>query len=426
MRSIFTVRPRPGATPRASRRARPAAREIGAPRGRIARVVPGEHRGCELVEQALVGRGALRDLERGAEQVRLAAVPVELERRAQVLAAQLDAERAERERELLGRVVALLGIAQGERERRAPAQLDPHDELLARAAGERRLEREHRLSREPREAGGLGVVETDALEAHGRERHELDLGAPGGVDLDDERALGAGLADVVRREAARVPGGGLRAHRLALVHVSERPVGVAAVELLGRAGRIALARARRSVDLRVQHRDRGRAGRRAAAARRDWRPRPRWRGRSRRRGRAVAPSASVSSNDDGLVRQRERAARLRERRQRVARIVVAAGDDRRRCRPRSRARAARAHGAAQRARPRCARRDRRRSRAHARRARSRACRRARTPRARRRGRGLAHRRRGSRTGRRDGNPRCGRSAAWGSQTSPAVGRRRSA
>ena len=125
----------------------------------------------------------------------------------------------------------------------------------------RRLEGDHRLAGQPGEAGGADVVEAQPLEAHRRERHELDLGPARGVDLDDERALGARLADVVRREAARVPGGRLRAHLLALVHVAERPVGVAAIEVLGRAGRIALARARRPVDLRVQHGDRGRAGR---------------------------------------------------------------------------------------------------------------------------------------------------------------------
>ena len=147
--------------------------------------------------------------------------------------------------------------------------------------------------------GRRDVVEPQALEAHGRERHELDLGAAGRVDLDDERALGAGLADVVRREAAGVPGGRLRAQLLAQVDVAERPVGVAAVEILGRAGRVALARGRRAVDLRVQHGDRGRARRGRQQLGEVRRPRPRSRGRSATTCPRIAPSSSASSTTTG-------------------------------------------------------------------------------------------------------------------------------
>ena len=178
----------------------------------------------------------------------------------------------------------------------------------------------------PGQAGGLDVGEQHALEAHRRERHELDLGTAGGVDLDDERALGAGLAHVVRREAAGIPRGRLRPDLLALVHVAERPVRIAAVELLGRAGRVALARAGSAVDLGVQHRDRGGARRRrhqlgqvGALV------------RARVADRDDVPERSAigigQRHHDGLVGQRERAARLRQRRQCSARVVVAAGHD---------------------------------------------------------------------------------------------------
>ncbi len=264
-------------------------RDVRAAGERIAAVLAGQGRRRELVEQALLGRGAAGDLERRAEQVGLAAVLVEVERRAQVLAAQLGAQRAERERQLLGGGRALLGIAQRERERRAPAQIDAHDELLARSSRLRRLQRDHRLARESGEARGRDVRHPQPLEAHRRERHELDLGPPAGVDLDDECALGAGLADVVRRETARVPGRRLRAHRLTLVHVAERPVGVAAVEILGGARRVALARAvRRRRPARAGRRPRSRSAP-AAAAGRDWRPRPHWRGPPRRCARASRP-----------------------------------------------------------------------------------------------------------------------------------------
>ena len=223
---------------------------------------------------------------------------------------------------------ALLGVAQGERERRAAAQLQPHDQLLTRGARLRRLERDHRLAgerrRDPRRATSSRRRRSKRTR---RERHELDLGPSGGVDLDDQCALGARLADIVRREAARVPGGRLRAHLLALVHVAERPVGVAAIEILGRAGRIALARARQP--------------RRPAHAARRSRPGPAPAASAAAR---LAPSAALAwpiattcpsrravgvreLDGDGLVRERERAAGLRERSERAARIVVAARDD---------------------------------------------------------------------------------------------------
>ena len=180
--------------------------------------------------------------------------------------------------------------------------------------------------RRDRRARGRDVGEAQPLESHRREGHELDLRPPARVDLDDERALRARLADIVRREAARIPGRRLRAHRLALVHVAERPVGVAAVEILGRAGGIALARARGAVDLRMQDGDRGGARR------------PRQQlgeigalGRARVTHCDHVPERRTfcvgELDDDGLVRQRERAARFRERRECRPRIVVAARDD---------------------------------------------------------------------------------------------------
>ena len=311
-------------------------RDVRAAGERIAAVLAGQRRRRELVEQALLGRGAAGDLERRAEQVGLATVLVEIERRAQVLAAQLGAQRAERERQLLGRGRALLGIAQRERERRAPAQVDAHDELLARSSRLRRLQRHHRLAREAGEARGRDVRHPQPLEAHRRQRHELDLGPPAGVDLDDECALRAGLADVVRREAARVPGGRLLCASPDARARGRAPSRRSRGRVLGGARRIALARAARAVDLRVQHGDRGRARSlrqqlgevgalgRTGVAHRDDVP--------ERRARVVG-----ELDDDRLVRQGERAAGLRERRERASRVVVAARDHDGRAGPRTRA-----------------------------------------------------------------------------------------
>ena len=296
------------------------------PGRRVARVLARQKRRSELVQQGLLRGGAARDLKRRTEQVRLTSMPVEVERRAQVLATQLGAERAQSERDLLGRAAALLGIAQRRSERRASPQLEPHDELLALGAGLRRLQGDQRLGREA--ARGL------------RRRHRRAAGArsarpraartrPGRGPRRRSRrpgALGARLAHVVRREAARVPGRRLGAHLLALVHVAECPVGVAAIEVFGRAGRVALARARRPVDLGMQDGDRD-GSRRLRHQRREV-------------GALAVPACPIattcpsvsppgpgSSTVDGLVRECERAAGLRERGQRAAGIVVAARED---------------------------------------------------------------------------------------------------
>ncbi len=80
-----------------SRPARYARRASGSPDSS-----PASTEGASSSSSASSDAARSGDLECGAEQVRLAPVPLEIERRTQLVAAQLDAQRPERERELLG------------------------------------------------------------------------------------------------------------------------------------------------------------------------------------------------------------------------------------------------------------------------------------------------------------------------------------
>ena len=192
-----------------------------------------ELRGCELVEQRVIGACTLDQRERFGEHARRFPQLRSIDRQRDPLRAQLQLEHAGARGELFLERLDLVPGAQAARDRRLARELEAQRELFVAVARLRVDAARERGCELVERAAGRQRAQRHALPAHARKAHEARLRARAGEGLDDEAALGAGFAGIAALEVPGVVDGETRQRLLAQMNVAERPVGIRQALVVG-------------------------------------------------------------------------------------------------------------------------------------------------------------------------------------------------